>query len=95
MATINDLPKIEGIRDFFRGEIYGEISNMLSRRGIFGDRSNLLYVQSLEILADANALIDIVLDEALSPEEKDARIEASVCDLHRRLAEVRAALCGE
>lgn len=92
MATINDLPKIEGIREFFRGEIYGPISALLSRRGVFGDRNDPLYRESLEILGMANSLPDVVLDEYLTPAEKDARIENAVRDLHRRLADLRAAL---
>lgn len=92
MATINDLPKIEGIRDHFRGEIYGQISELLSRRGVFGDRNDPLYRESLEILAQANGLPDIVFDGTLSPGEKDLRIETTVQDLYRRLADLRAAL---
>jgi hypothetical protein len=95
MATINELPKIEGIRDFFKSEIYGEVSTLLTKKGCFGDRDNPLYERSLNILAEANSLIDICLDEHISPEEKDVMIENKAGYLYKELADLKKELIGE
>ena len=89
MATINDLPKIEGIRDFFRGEIYGEIGTLLEAKGVFGDRNSHLYMESIHIMSKSNELIDIVLDDKISPETKDELIEESVQNLYKKLAALK------
>jgi len=95
MATINDLPKIEGIRDFFKGEIYGEVSSLLDKKGCFGDCNNPLYSRSLDILAGANELVDICFDEALSPQERDVVIEQKLEVLYKELADLKKELIGE
>lgn len=92
MATINNLPQIEGIRDFFRGEIYGEVSKLLETKGFFGNHDNPLYIESLDILCEANRLVDIIFDDGISPDAKNTLIEASVQNLHRRLATLKEKL---
>ena len=95
MATINDLPKIEGIRDFFKSEIYGEVSGLLTKKGCFGDHDNPLYMRSIDILGRANGLIDICMDENLSPQEKDVLIEKETAGLYKELADLKKELIGE
>lgn len=92
MATINDLPKVEGIRDFFVSEIYGEVSKLLSDRGYFGDENNEYYNQSIEIIAKARGLVDIVMDERIPSDEKDNIIERDVQALYTDLANLKSGL---
>ena len=94
MATINDLPQVEGLRDFFRGEVYGPIAALLQERGEFGDRGSGLYMESIAILGSANGLIDILYDDGLTAAEKDVRLEALTTELHGRLADLYAQLRG-
>lgn len=93
MATIDDLPKAEGIRDFYRGEIYGEIGDLLIDKGVFGDKENCLYQESLNILDMAYSLPDVILNDSISPEEKDEIMEKRTRELAERLSALRAALC--
>lgn len=92
MATINDLPKLEGIRDFFRSEIYGEVGKLLEAKGVFGDRSDPLYMESLSIMGEANKLVDILWNDGRSSEEKDQYIEKTVQQLTERLAVLKQKL---
>lgn len=92
MATINDLPQIEGIRDFFRGELYGEVGDLLWDKGVFGDKSSPLYLESLEIMDMADGLVDVVLNDEISPETKDEIIEKTTQDLYQKLADLKAVL---
>lgn len=92
MATINDLPKVEGIRDFFVSEIYGEVSKLLSDRGYFGDENNEYYNKSIEIIGKARGLVDIVMDERIPSDEKDNIIERDVQALYTDLANLKSGL---
>lgn len=92
MATINDLPKLEGIRDFFVGEIYGEVGDLLIDKGFFYDKQHPLFLESLSILDNARGLVDIVFDDKISPEKKDEIIEATIQNLYEKLAELKAVL---
>lgn len=92
MATINDLPKVEGIRDFFVSEIYGEVTDLLTQKGFFGDRENEYYKQSLNILGKSRGLVDIVMDERIPNDEKDVIIEREVQDLYNDLANLKSGL---
>ena len=92
MATINDLPKVEGIRDFFVSEIYGEVSKLLSDRGYIGDENNEYYNQSIEIIGKARGLVDIVMDERIPSDEKDNIIEREVQALYTDLANLKSGL---
>lgn len=92
MATINDLPQVEGISNFFRGEIYGEVGNLLLDKGVFGDKNSPLYLESLEIMDTACGLVDVVLNDEISNETKDKIIEKTTKDLFERLAALKAAL---
>lgn len=92
MATINDLPKVEGIRDFFVSEIYGEVGDLLIDKGYFGDHNNEYYMKSLDILDNARNLVDIVMDERRSSDEKDKIIEARVSALYKDLADLKSVL---
>ena len=80
---------LEGVQDFFVGEIYGEVSAALVEKGIFGDRSDPLYQACLHILAEARSLTDDAED--VTP-EKRAQLELRIQALHRELAELKAAL---
>lgn len=89
MATINDLPKLEGIRDYFVGEIW----DLLIEKGCFGNHSSPLYMEALSIMDDARNLVDIVFDDKISPEAKDERIENTTQSLSKRLTTLKATLC--
>ena len=88
MATINDLTKLEGLQDFFISEIYGEVSKALEEKGFFGDRSNPLYIKSLEIIGFARKLPDLY-------NESDDVIEEHVNKLYKELADLKAELAAE
>ncbi len=92
MASVNDLPKIEGIRDFFVGEIYGDITTSLVDKGYFGDKSNAYYMKSLDITAKARGLVDMFLNSNLSDSDKDRMIEATVNELYKDLADLKESL---
>ena len=92
MATIHDLPRVEGIRDFYRGEIYGEISDLLIDKGYFFGKDHPLFLESLSIMDLADSLVDVVLNDSITPEKKDEIIEAAVQSLAQRTATLRATL---
>lgn len=92
MATINDLPKVEGIRDFFVSEIYGEVSDLLTQKGYFGDRNNEYYKQSLDIIRKSRGLVDVVMDDRIPNDEKDVIIEREVQTLYNDLANLKSGL---
>lgn len=92
MATIDDLPRVEGIRDFYRGEIYGEISDLLIDKGYFFNKNHPLFLESLSIMDLADSLVDVVLNDSIAPEKKDEIIEAAVQSLSQRTAALRATL---
>lgn len=92
MATINDLPKVEGIRDFFVSEIYGEVTELLTQKGYFGDRNNEYYKQSLDIISKSRGLVDVVMDDRIPNDEKDVIIEREVQALYNNLANLKSGL---
>ena len=88
MASINDLPKLEGLQDFFIGEIYGPVSAALENKGYFGDHSNPLYMKSLDIIGLARQIPDLY-------NETDDVIEELVNKLYKELADLKAELAAE
>ena len=92
MYTINDISHIESLADSYVRQIYGDISRVLTEKGIFGDRSNPLYLQSLDIICRARGLTDVFFDTALSPEEADAKLRLALKTLDEDLSALQKAL---
>ena len=92
MYTINDIAHIEFLADSYVRQIHGDISRALTEKGIFGDKSNLLYLQSLDIICRARGLTDVFFDAALSPEEADAKLRLALKTLDEDLSALQKAL---
>ena len=92
MATVNDLPDLEMIRDSYVRQIYGEIRELQEKKGVFGDFDAPLYARGLEILGRARALPEICLREDLTPAERDELIRESIQWLSAEFSSLRTAL---
>lgn len=86
MEKTNDITKLEGVRDFYKQQVYGDVFNYICEKQLLQNPDDVVCRTAFDLLEMADALPVVYLSDKISESEKKRLITQGMERMEQKLS---------